>query len=282
MADDSHPRPRSRLGMATGIARLTVTQSVRTSLRAAEWGAGSADAARRRLWQAVRDGEPPDQLLSELTDDVLAVLRELIGVAELEDRVHRLSPRPGDEAPQGTDPEKPTTARILRDRGEELLRHSSRLGDAEAPHPAFALILEQLAPDEARILRLLELEGPQPIVDVLETTAFGHERREAALRVSLVAEQAGCRHVELCDAYLDNLERLGVIRIPHDPLEDETLYEVLEAQPRVSDLTSSGPSLKTSVRRSRLELSDLGTAFCAMCFPTDDSTGIGDSADAES
>ena len=38
--------------------------------------------------------------------------------------------------------------------------------DEDDGHPAYARILDELAPDEARILLLLLRSGPQPSVDV--------------------------------------------------------------------------------------------------------------------
>ena len=60
----------------------------------------------------------------------------------------------------------PPAESSLRERGAELLRQSADVRYQEDAHPAYERILENLAPDEARILRLLALEGPQPAVDV--------------------------------------------------------------------------------------------------------------------
>jgi hypothetical protein len=45
--------------------------------------------------------------------------------------------------------------RSLRQRGEELLRRSADVNFDEEAHPAYIRILDDLSPDEARILRLL-------------------------------------------------------------------------------------------------------------------------------
>ena len=49
-------------------------------------------------------------------------------------------------------------------------RRHRRRDDA---HPAYARILAELAPDEARILRLLATEGSQPAVDVRAASLIG-------------------------------------------------------------------------------------------------------------
>src|SRR5581483_8145665 len=59
-------------------------------------------------------------------------------------------------------PHRPT----LRERGEELLRRSADVREDEDGHPAYERILDELLPDEARVLRLMYTSGPQPAVDV--------------------------------------------------------------------------------------------------------------------
>jgi Abortive infection alpha len=68
------------------------------------------------------------------------------------------SPPPGES--------EATRPRSLRDRGAELLERSADVEYEEEFHPAYERILAQLAPDEARILRLLARRGPQAAVDV--------------------------------------------------------------------------------------------------------------------
>ncbi len=67
----------------------------------------------------------------------------------------------------------------LRAQGAELLRQAADVSADDSTHPAFARILTELAPDEARILRVLMLEGPQPLVDVRATQP---DRRRLAAR----------------------------------------------------------------------------------------------------
>ena len=70
----------------------------------------------------------------------------------------------------------------LRERGAELLRRSADVDYDEDAHPAYERILDELAPDEARILRLLATEGPQPAVDVRTGAAARHRLRAGRAR----------------------------------------------------------------------------------------------------
>jgi len=130
-------------------------------------------------------------------------------------------------------------------------------------HPAYARILEELAPDEARILRKLALSGPQPIVDVRTGRPIGSQLVQRGL--TMIGTEAGCAHLDRVSAYLDNLARLGLLRISAEPLPDALRYQVLEVQPEVMDARKRGGHGRT-VRRS-IHLTTFGRDFCEMCLP---------------
>jgi hypothetical protein len=154
----------------------------------------------------------------------------------------------------------------LRARGAELLRRSADVHDDEDAHPAYAVILEQLAPDEARILRLLHTAGPQPAVDVrsgaLPITAA---TELVAPGLTMIAAEAGLRRRDRLPAYLNNLYRLGLIWFSRETLKDVTRYQVLEAQPEVVEALERAGRGRT-VRRS-IHLTPFGTDFCETVLP---------------
>ncbi len=127
----------------------------------------------------------------------------------------------------------PEPGSSLRERGAELLRQSADVRIADDTHPAYERILDDLAPDEGRILRLLATEGPQPAVDVRTARPLKIGSRLVAAGLSMIAEQAGCRRRDRTHAYLNNLNRLGLIWFSRERLEDPRRYQVLEAQPDV-------------------------------------------------
>lgn len=61
---------------------------------------------------------------------------------------------------------RPLTRQALREQGERLLSRSADVGRDETLHPAYQFILDELAADEARILRLLAAEGPTATNDL--------------------------------------------------------------------------------------------------------------------
>jgi hypothetical protein len=188
-------------------------------------------------------------------------------VSELDERVRALlrTPVAAQPQPDGSD----TTLAVLRDRGDALLRASAEVGRDDAAHPAYARILDELAPDEARILRLLALEGPQPSVDVRSSPLIGLGSQLRAEGLTMIGLEAGTAHPERVASYLNNLNRLGLIWFSKEPIEDPARYQVLEAQPEVlSALKSSGRT--KSVQRSIL-LTPFGRDFCQTCLPLPDS-----------
>jgi hypothetical protein len=168
---------------------------------------------------------------------------------------------PGGVGPEPTEPgERPS----LRDRGAELLRRSADVDFTEDMHPAYAGILDQLAPDEARILRLLAA-GPQPAVDVRTARPLGIGSELLAPGLTMIGAEAGCRHVDRVHAYLNNLFRLGLVWFSREPVRDPLRYQVLEAQPDVAEAMRKAKRVKT-VRRS-VHLTPFGADFCSVCLP---------------
>ena len=152
----------------------------------------------------------------------------------------------------------------LRKRGADLLARSAEVGRGEELHPAYARILDNLSPDEARILRLLATEGPQPAIDVRRGLPLVSEL--VAPGLNMIGAEAGCRYPDRVPAYLDNLNRLGLIWFSRETLRDINLYQVLEAQPEAIDAMREAGRTARTVRRS-IHLTPFGNDFCEVCLP---------------
>ncbi len=266
----SEPPPYGPYGEGSGNgpgARETVGGLARVAagmwLRSAAWGVGAS----WRLARAASDPRAAGELVHELSDGLRNRAREALGVSELDRRLRQLMPAAG-AAPDG-DGENGATPEIdaLRAQGAELQRQSANLRVDEDGHPAYARILEELAPDEARILRLLFTEGSQPAVDVRTTQLIGLGSELVAEGVNMVAPQAGCRHPERVAAYMNNLHRLGLVWFSKEPIDDAIAYQVLEAQPEVMDAIREASRART-VQRS-IRLTPFGRDFCSVCLPVD-------------
>lgn len=223
--------------IAAGIARQSAAEIVNA------YAEGASRAVR-----AASQGESTAEAVQETTAELRAYLRELIGVQE------------GSRSRASDD----SSSDALRRRGEDLLRQSADVGLDVDSHPAYMRILDALAPDEARILRFLAQSGAQPSVDVRAGLPLASRLIDQGC--TMVAEEAGCRHADRVYAYLNNLHRLGLVWFSREPLRDPRRYQVLEAQPQVTEALEQGGRTARTVRRS-IVLTPFGEDFCAICLP---------------
>jgi Abortive infection alpha len=255
-ADDR--RDESLVRAVPGLARIALA----AWRRSAEWTVGTSLRAGSRLVRAAGRGESPSELFTDAGSEVREYVRRLLEIVEVSE---------GHGEEHADDHRAATsngTTDELRRRGAELLRRSADVHFEGDEHPAYGRILDNLAPDEARILRLLALKGPQPSVDVRTGTfPISPGSQLVAPGLTMIAAEAGCRHPDRVHAYLNNLYRLGLIWFSREPLEDPLQYQVLEAQPHVSEAMEKAGRSRT-VRRS-IHLTAFGRDFCGASLPLD-------------
>jgi hypothetical protein len=230
-----------------------------SSWRILKWSLDASVGTGAHIVRAVASGEPPARVIQETAADLRMAARKALGVIE---QGQESSVRNGDR-------NRGATLDELRAKGAALLYDSADVRFSEPTHPAYRRILDELSPDEARILRFLFLEGPQPSVDVRTNRPLGQGSELVAAGLSMIGLQAGVRNDSQTHAYLNNLYRLGLIWFSREQVEDPTRYQVVEVQPEVAEaMKRAGRSPKT-VRRS-IHLTPFGEDFCQICFPTDD------------
>ena len=249
-----------------GLARIAAAASIRLTAITVE----AYVRAGSRFIQGATSGASPGEVLQQTADELRAYLRDLLGVTDDGGRPYPPPPSPVDDVVDAevVEDERPTQT-DLRERGAELLRRSAELDlDEDEAHPAYARILSELAPDEARILRLLVLEGPQPAVDVRTSGPMGILKDElVASGLNIIGMEGGVRHPDRVKRYLDNLYRLGLIWFSREEIADQSRYQVLEAQPDVAEAMAE-PRRSRTVRRS-IHLTPFGHDFCETCLPLD-------------
>jgi hypothetical protein len=122
-----------------------------------------------------------------------------------------------------------------------------------------------MAPDEARVLRFLAAEGPQPAIDVRTGRPLGIGSELIAGGLSMIGLRAGVRDIQRTNAYQNNLFRLGLIWFSREEV-DPTRYQVVEVQPDVATAIKQAGRMPRIVRRS-IHLTPFGEDFCRMCLP---------------
>jgi hypothetical protein len=255
-----------------GVARIAGT----AWLRSASWVAGSSARSARNLARAMTDPAAAGELVRGVATDLADATRAIsnvatkissgvpIPVALFEASVTLTSAIGQDESDR-----KQQRELTLRERGEELLRKSRDVWSDDEAHPAYGRILDEVAPDEARILLLLLRGGPQPSVDVRTGGPVGMVSSSLlSAGLTMIGPRAGVRYLDEVPAYLNNLFRLGLIWFSREQLEDPLEYQVVEAQPDVLHAMHSVRFAKV-IRRS-IHLTPFGVDFCKTCLVDED------------
>lgn len=248
-----------------GLARIVAV----SSFRIGAWATVTGIRAGRRAVDVAIHPEQAGELAEDLRTAASVITRVLVG-EEVEDRVKAraagnrvvrvvsdavdtVAPAPPKEPAEPVNP--------LHEAAQELLRKSRDVWSDDRGHPAYARIIEELAPDEGRILVLLLKSGPQPTVDVRAGGLVGTMGSTlVAPGLNMIGARAGCRYVDRVPSYLHNLERLGLVWFSRETLRDPLEYQVLEAQPDVAAALHSARRSKV-VRRS-IHLTPFGEDFC--------------------
>ncbi len=245
-------------------AEWTLVAGLKTGRRALEIAADPASAAdtARELISGVAQAGAVFGDLAKAVSNGVSVSQAVVQVsASLSETVttHEVSHQQQDEERQRQ------MERSLRVQGQALLNRSRDVWNTERGHPAYARILEEMAPDEARILLLLLRGGPQPAVDIRTGGPIGVvSSRLVAPGLNMIGPRAGVRYLDQVPAYLNNLFRLGLIWFSQEQLRDPLEYQVVEAQPDVLAAMHSVRAHKV-VRRS-IHLTPFGVDFCRACL----------------
>jgi hypothetical protein len=250
------PSPRSVLGAPAQLARFAVTAAVqgvgltrKTTVRASRF------LARNAL-----EGVSPGAVVDEALDQLRRTLRS---------------------NDTGAAPQEPISPPIAEHLDPGSPRRNGRHGDLTLPelmsalldasadvnfhyegHPAYFRLLNELAPDEARILRLFATDGPQAAIDVRSHRLFGVGSQLLAPGITMIGAYAGLVEKDRVPAYLNNLNRLGLIWFSREMVPDEEGYHLLEAQPEVLERFKG---VKVDIVTRSIELTAFGKNLCALC-----------------
>ncbi|MEU6564141.1 DUF4393 domain-containing protein [Nocardia nova] len=237
-----------------------------TAVRGGQWAVGTGFEVTKQIAQAALDGESSTEIAERTGAALQSVARSVLGVTEGSVReIVSYVPTNGHPAPPAPGGlVRSASLTDLRRRGDNLLARSADVYFTEEVHPAYDRILDQLASDEARILRFMAINGPQPSVDVRTNRPLGIGSELVEGDLTSVPEQAGVRYPDRSRLYLINLNRLGLLTTSDDPVV-LSRYMVLEVQPIVEAALKQAGRVPKIVRKS-LRLTEFGEDFCKTCF----------------
>lgn len=239
----------------SGLARVAATGWWRATSAVVETTVNTGS----KIVKSALNGASPAQIVDETASELRSIAQRSLGFGE-------------SDSDDGGSSHHSCSEQELKARGAALLQRSADVRWDDDMHPAYERILEEIAPDEARILKYLALNGAQPTVDVRTTRPFGVGSELVAERLSMIGEEAGCRHLDRTNAYLNNLFRLGLLWFSKEKVEPSR-YQVVEVQPVVTDAMKRAGRSPSTVHRS-VHLTPFGVDFCKTCLPLD-SPGYG-------
>lgn len=255
-----------------GLARVAGSAALHT----ASWGVRATTRNWMRVGKAVTSRDEASSLIRDVGSYVGAlgeVARQVSGGVPVATALMRAGESLGAAPDRAVPPPAPVVdgrvvgnrPQSLRERGNDLLEKSRDVWSQDDRHPAFDRILDELAPDEARILVMLLRNGPQPSVDIRTGGPIGMVSSQLiAPGLNMVGARAGLRYLEQVPSYLNNLFRLGLVWFSRESVEDHLEYQVLEAQPDVLAAMHSVKFAKV-VRRS-IHLTPFGEEFCKLAL----------------
>ncbi|HEV7192021.1 MAG TPA: DUF4393 domain-containing protein [Jatrophihabitantaceae bacterium] len=240
------------VGVGTQLVRLAAV----SSWRAARWSVNAATTGTSVVLRRATSGQPAPAVIQGIASDLRSAAWHALGIPDSTDE-HGV--------PESIAPVNATVA-DLRSRGEDLMRRSNDVRVIEDTHPAFARILTEITPDEARVLRFIYVDGPQPAIDIRTNRPFGVGSELVSNGLNMIAEHAGCRNVDRIHPYLTNLARLGLLDFSKEAVTNPQRYQLIEAQPKVSEVLHRAGRWPRIVRRS-IRLTEFGEEFCRTCLP---------------
>ena len=163
----------------------------------------------------------------------------------------------------------------LRNMYANLLANSMNKVVKNGVHPGFVEIIKQLSPDEAKILKHMNITQNN-----LPTISLRYEKKDGGgiyimKNFSNIGELSGCENPYEVNKYFDNMVRLGLLENAGclASLTNKTLYEPLKNHTQiVSRATEQNAKAmgydKYTFEESFVCLTDFGKSFCSICLGT--------------
>lgn len=156
-----------------------------------------------------------------------------------------------------------------------LLANAMDKNQIQKAHPSFVNIISELSPDEAKLIKIIDIETSLPKLDIKLKYKTEDGKDDGFIytyiNFTLLGEKAKLGYPELTPSYISNLERLNIISSPVGHLTesytDGELYKPLEEHVSIKNLQEN---LKKTNKNQEIELvqgiikkTDFGRLFMA-------------------
>lgn len=157
----------------------------------------------------------------------------------------------------------------LRELYANLIASSMDSKTQNSAHPSFVEIIKQLSSKDAKLLSYFSSFDGEPVIRIRNERKDGKGGSDHIRHFTLIGEKTGCDEPFNCSASLDNLQRLGLIKIPDIyKLIAEDIYSPLEEHPIITTETkkiNAIPERKATINYTAILVTDLGREFINTC-----------------
>lgn len=157
----------------------------------------------------------------------------------------------------------------LKELYANLLASSMDSATTKDAHPSFVEIIKQLSSDEAKLLTALISKEQEPAVTIRNNRKDNSGGRDQFRNFTVLGEKVGVQDFSRIPNYLDNLCRLGLLKIPASyVLVGENIYKHLDEHPVVKSIIESinkDDSRKSDLVHKTIMVTGLGRQFINTC-----------------
>lgn len=157
----------------------------------------------------------------------------------------------------------------LRELYANLIANSMDENTVKNAHPSFVEIIKNMSSDEALILQLFKSSDTRfPIIHVKKKDRTTSSYQILLYNHTNIGSKANCLYPELTSEYIDNLCRLGLLKIPEtSSLSNTSIYEELTKSEDYEELKRQEENESYIITEDKkfIELTDFGCLFTLAC-----------------
>lgn len=179
----------------------------------------------------------------------------------LRERLQRIEQAPAEEVPSSAD---------LAQGLKRLLDRAVDQNRPQAREAYFRFVLDELLPDEARMLAALADGSAHALIHLGAGPALGGVTHRVLENRSTLPRSAGVAWPDLGPRYIAHLRQLELVETGKEDPSQKTKYEILEADALVRaaiERIGKDVGLRPRILRRTIRLSDIGRQFWDACQP---------------